>query len=92
MVFFYRKHGNSISELGLEKRWLAGFEILDRASKRYQYKRSTIRKRRALLNFRLGHVYFSQERYGKALMHMLRAGLGDPVRSTRVLFGLEKVL
>ena len=92
VVFFYRKHGNSISELGLEKRWLAGFEILDRASKRYQYKRSTIRKRRALLNFRLGHVYFSQERYGKALMHMLRAGLGDPVRSTRVLFGLEKVL
>lgn len=91
LVFYYRRHENSISELGQEKRWLAGFEILNRASKRYPYKSSTIRKRLALLNFRIGQVYLSQGRYGKAMVHMLKAGLGDPSRSVRVLTGFEKI-
>ncbi len=89
-VFFYRKHGDSISSHGLERRWLTGFEILRRAAARYPYRRATIRKRRALIHFRIGQVYWRQKRYSTAIVHLLQAGLGDPIRSMRVVFGLEK--
>ena len=34
-VFYYRKHGASISNQGLERRWQTGFEIVRRAAARY---------------------------------------------------------
>lgn len=84
-AFYYRKHEDSISQRGLERRWKIGFEILQRAAARYPYKRSTIRKRRALLHFRMGQVYWGQKLYWHALVQYLRAGAGDPVRSVAVV-------
>jgi len=34
-LFYYRRHGDSISSNGQELRWRNGFEILRRAAKRY---------------------------------------------------------
>lgn len=89
-VFYYRKHDDSISNNGLERRWQTGFEILRRAAARYPYRKSTIRKRRALIHFRLGQVYWRQKRYLRAFRHLLQAGLGDPLRAIRVILGFEK--
>ncbi|MEC9386680.1 MAG: glycosyltransferase [Pseudomonadota bacterium] len=88
--FYYRKHEDSISQRGLEKRWQTGFEILKRAEVRYPYRRSTIRKRRALLNYRMGQVYWSQGNVLRSALSLARAGLGDPARSVRVILGIEK--
>lgn len=89
-VFYYRKHEGSISNRGLETRWRTGFEILRRAAARYPYKRSTIRKRQALLNYRMGQVYRSQGKAWRAVQHFMLAGLGDPRRAIAVVLGLEK--
>lgn len=85
LAFYYRKHGDSISQNSQERRWLTGFEILDRARKRYPYRRSTIRKRRAVLNFRLGQTYWRQNRTVKSLPYFIRAGCLDPRRAFGVL-------
>ncbi|MCC4269671.1 glycosyltransferase [Marinobacter nauticus] len=89
-VFYYRKHSESISQQGLERRWKVGFEILARAKSRFPYQSSTIRKREALLHFRLGQVRWFQRRFLSALWHFIRAGLGDPKRSMAVILGFEK--
>ncbi len=91
IVFYYRKHGDSISKKGLERRWRTGFEILERAASRYPYKRSTIRKRRALLNFRMAQVYWNKQSYAQAVVALVKAGAGDPVRAMGVLLGREKI-
>ncbi|WP_278350685.1 MULTISPECIES: glycosyltransferase [Marinobacter] len=90
IVFYYRKHAESISQQGLERRWMVGFEILARAKKRFSYRSSTIRKRKALLHFRMGQVRWFQRRLLSALWHFSRAGLGDPKRSIAVILGFEK--
>lgn len=89
LAFFYRKHGDSISQKGLERRWLTGFEILERARRRYPYRRSTIRKRAAVLNFRLGETYWREGRRLKALPYLLKAGFLHPARALRVLSARE---
>jgi hypothetical protein len=90
-VFNYRRHESSISAQRQDVRWATGFKILEEAQKRYPYKPSTIRRRKAVLNFRLGQVFIKQGKYLKALFHLLKAGLLDPARSFRVLFGKEVV-
>jgi glycosyltransferase involved in cell wall biosynthesis len=89
-LFCYRRHGESISAKGQEARWNNGFVILERAAARYPYNRSTIRKRRALLNYRMAQVWREKRRPIQALLHFLKAGLLDPLRSARVLLGVEK--
>lgn len=88
-VFNYRRHENSISAQNQDVRWTTGFKILEEARKRYPYKPATIRKRKAVLNFRLGQVFVNQGKYMKAMTHILKAGLLDPVRSLKVLIGKE---
>ena len=90
-LFYYRRHGDSISHTKLDVRWKTGFKILEAARKRYPYKRSTIRKRKAVLNFRLGQVYIKQGKYVKAFTHLMMAGLLDPIRGFRVLVRKEDV-
>jgi glycosyltransferase involved in cell wall biosynthesis len=90
-VFNYRRHEDSISAKKQDVRWTTGFKILEAASKRYPYKSSTIRKRKAVLNFRLGQVFIKQGKYMKALAHLIKAGFLDPLRSLKVLFGKEAV-
>lgn len=89
--FYYRKHDATISANGEMTRWHNGFEILRRAAARFPYKRATIRRRRAVLNYRLGRVYLKQHRHLKALRYLLVAGLSDPVRAIGVLAGREPV-
>lgn len=88
-LFYYRRHGDSISQKNLDVRWRTGFKILESAAKRYPYKKGTLRKRRAVLNYRLGQVYIKQKKYLKALGRLALAGMLDPFRSLRVLFRKE---
>ncbi|MCM0611829.1 glycosyltransferase [Marinobacter sediminum] len=89
-VFQYRRHGDSISNKGQRKRWENGFEILRRAQARYSYNKSTVRKRRALLNFRMAQVCWRENNSASALGHLLKSGALDPVRALKVLTGKEK--
>jgi glycosyltransferase involved in cell wall biosynthesis len=91
LCFYYRRHGDSISVKGLETRWRTGFKILKAAKNRYPYKSSTIRKRKALLNFHLAKaLYKKKSNLIEALCRFLFAGLLDPIRAFKVIFGIEK--
>ncbi len=90
IAFFYRKHDDAISQKGLERRWLTGFDILRRAEKRWNYKPETLRKRKAVLNYRMGQVYFSQKKIGLSLISFMRSAIYDPRRALNVIIGREK--
>lgn len=90
-VFQYRRHGDSISNNGLRRRWTNGFEIVRRAKARYPYRASTIRKRNALLNFRMAQVCWQENRYMGALGYLLKSGLLDPVRALKVITCREQI-
>lgn len=90
-LFYYRRHSNSISHQNLETRWRVGFKILKSAAERFPYKRSTLRKRRAVLYFRLAQVYMSQNKFLKAAIYLIAAGMLDPARSLSVLLKKEAV-
>ncbi len=85
VAFYYRKHGESISKNALERRWRTGFEILHRAAARYPYAPSTLRKRRAVLNYRLGETYWRSRRRWLALYHLAKSGALDPGRALAVV-------
>ncbi|WP_245777366.1 glycosyltransferase [Marinobacter pelagius] len=90
-VFRYRRHQESISSRGQRRRWENGFEILHRARARYPYRRSTIRKRRAVLHYRMGQVCRREKRYALATFNLIVSGVLDPARSFRVLTGRERI-
>jgi glycosyltransferase involved in cell wall biosynthesis len=90
-LFYYRRHSNSISHQNLETRWRVGFHILDAAAKRYPYEKSTLRKRRAVLNYRLGKVLVKKQAYVSGAMCLLKSFFNDPSRALKVLIGAEKV-
>lgn len=87
VAFFYRKHGESISANGLETRWRTGMDILERAKKRYPYRKRTIRKRKAVINYRLGQVYLKCGQVRRSIGYLIASGFLDPVRAGRVLLG-----
>lgn len=90
LAFYYRKHEESISANGLERRWKTGLEILRRASERYPYKKSVLRKRKAVLHFRIGQTYLRESSKLIAISHLLMAGVLDPLRAVGVIIGREK--
>lgn len=90
-VFQYRRHSDAISVRGTETRWRNGFEILRRARERYPYRASTVRKRKAVLNFRLAQTYLRQGKLVRVAPHLLKSGLLDPMRALLVLTGRERV-
>lgn len=87
----YRRHGGSISNTRTLERWKNGFKILEAARKRYPYPAATVRRRRAVLHFRLGQCYLQEKKYLKSSYHLLLAGLLDPLRSLRVMTGQERL-
>lgn len=90
--FRYRRHSDSISATGTETRWRCGLIILEKAAGRYPYRKATLRKRRALVNFRLAQVLYSKKsKPVEMLWRFLLAGILDPVRSFAVLTGKEKI-
>jgi len=89
-LWYYRRHGDSISSKNQLLRWKNGFKILKAARHRYPYALSVIRKRRAVLNYRLGICYFAEHKMIRAMGHMLMALLQDPRRAIRVAIGIDK--
>ncbi|MEL6447894.1 MAG: glycosyltransferase [Pseudomonadota bacterium] len=89
--FRYRRHPDSISHRNADLRWRNGFRILDAAARRYPYPRSVLRRRRAVLHFRLAQCRVEQGRYLRAAAHALQAGVLDPARTLRVLMRRERV-
>ena len=55
-LFFYRRHPGSISSTQQALRWETGFRILEKAGQRHPYKPTTLRKRKAVLHYRIGKV------------------------------------
>ena len=92
LVYAYRRHGESISTNGLERRWRNALVILKKAVARYPYRRSTLRKRRAVINFRLAQALFSAHKsFFEAAWRLAYSAILDPGRALRVLSGREKV-
>lgn len=91
VIFYYRKHSEAISSRSLDLRWRTGFEVIKRAVERYPYRRSVIRRRRAVLFYRLGLVSLSQNTALKAAFFLIISGLLDPLRAINVMLGREKV-
>lgn len=89
-LWYYRRHDNSISSTQQALRWQTGFRILENAAKRYPYRPATLRKRRAVLNYRLGRVRLQEHRYLSAFACLGRAFLLDPLRALKVMLGLDK--
>jgi glycosyltransferase involved in cell wall biosynthesis len=89
-LFQYRRHGDSISNNGQRRRWTNGFEILARAKARYPYRSATIRKRRALLNYRMSQVCWQENKRVAAIGYLLKSGLLDPARGLNVVTGRER--
>ncbi len=89
-VFKYRRHSESISSNGQMARWNNGFTILEKAAARYPYKRNIIRKRKAVIHYRLGIEYYKIKRLTKAAAHFMLSIAYDPVRALKVLIRLDK--
>ncbi len=89
-LWYYRRHDNSISSTQQALRWQTGFRILDNAMRRYPYKRSTLRRRKAVLNYRVGQVRLQERRYLSGMGCLARALLLDPLRALKVVLGLDK--
>ncbi len=90
-LFFYRRHGDSISYRNAKLRWKNGYKILAKARKRYRYRLATLLGRLAVLNFRLGQCYREDGNYALAILLFMAAGICDPMRSLNVLTGKEKI-
>ena len=78
-LWYYRRHAGSISSTRQELRWQTGFRILERARRRYPYAPTTIRKRKAVLYYRMGRVHLAAHRYLNAFANFGKAFLFDPV-------------
>ena len=90
-LWYYRRHGDSISRKGVVARWRNGFRILEAASRRYPYPFRIRMGRRAVLSFRLGQCYWKERSYWRALPLFIAAGICDPLRSLNVLLGRERI-
>jgi glycosyltransferase involved in cell wall biosynthesis len=90
-IFYYRRHSDSISVKSADRRWRNGFLILNKAAARHPYPASVIRKRRAVLHFRLGQCEAKSRRFVRALSHFVMAAVLDPQRALAVLAGKQVV-
>ena len=89
--FCYRRHESTLSFKAQEIRWRGAFKILNKAKSRYLYERRTLRKRLAVINYRLARaLIFYRRNSFEAYLRLMYSGLLDPVRAFRVLLGLEK--
>lgn len=89
-LWYYRRHADTISSKHQGVRWNTGVKILQEAQKRYPYQSRTIRKRRAVLYFRLGMDHKAKKRVISSLWFLLKAFFLDPIRAVKVVFGYEK--
>lgn len=90
-LWCYRRHGGSISANSAELRWRNGFRIVEAAKRRHPYAKGVLRRRRAVLHFRLGQCSFSAGRFLRALVHFAVASILDPGRTISVIVGNERL-
>ena len=91
-VYCYRRHADSISTKGLERRWRNAAIILNNAINRYSYRESIVRKRRAVINFRLAQACIKgNKNYLEALWRFSYAAILDPSRALAVVLQKEKI-
>jgi len=92
-LYHYRRHEESISKSnqGATQRWRNGFLILEKARNRYPYAASVIRRRKAVLYFRLFQCAMEDGSRFRALRYLLLAGLHDLGRACTVLLRKEQV-
>jgi hypothetical protein len=88
-LFCYRTHSDSISGKNASLRWNNGFMILNKAKKRFPYSRKVIRKRKAVLHFRVAQCNWEKHDLWPTVYHLLLAGILDPLRALKVCCGLE---
>jgi len=88
-LFYYRQHEESISKKGLSIRWPNGFIILDKAIKRTVYPKSIVKKRKAVLNYRLATELKNKKFLFKSFYHFFLSFVFDPVRALKVIFKME---
>ena len=88
-LWFYRIHGDTLSQKYARRRWQLGFRILEKACKRYNYGPRVRRKRLAVLNYRLWQCVAAESGLVKAMPFFLKAGIFDPLRAVRVVLGKE---
>lgn len=89
-LWYYRRHGDSISSKQQDLRWHYGFDILQNAKHRYPYSSRTIRKRLAVLNYRLGMCYLAEQKRLATSWYLVKAFVFDPIRSVKFLTGFER--
>jgi hypothetical protein len=90
-LWYYRRHSNTLSSEHAMRRWMTGFKILSKASKRFNYPRWVIRKRAAVLNFRVAQCLLEEGKILKAFLYFSKAGVLDPIRAMRVLIRRERL-
>lgn len=74
------------------KQWQYSTLVVERAVKRYPYKRSVVRKRRAVLAFRIGQCAITQKQYLKSIRKFAEAAIRDPLRALKmVAAALKKI-
>lgn len=81
-LVYYRRHAGQMSTG--RKQWLDGFLILSKAIARYPYGMSTIRKRLAVLQYRLAVHDMSSRKYFSAVAKFVKSALFDPGRAFNV--------
>jgi glycosyltransferase involved in cell wall biosynthesis len=69
------------------RQWEDGFTILASARRRYPYPKSTLRRRAAVIHYRLGEYDLRHGARVSGLTHWLRAGVLDPARAWQELRG-----
>jgi glycosyltransferase involved in cell wall biosynthesis len=90
-LFCYRRHPGSISHGRADVRWRLGFVILEKARARFPYPARILRRRRAVLHFRLAQCAVENRRWFSGASHALAAFLLDPLRSLQVVLGRERI-
>jgi glycosyltransferase involved in cell wall biosynthesis len=88
VLFKYRIHDKQLSN-NVEI-WNNGFHLLEQAKNRYAYKHIVLKRRKAVLNYRLAMFGLRNRKYFHSVFHLFLAGILDPMRSLRVVLGSER--
>lgn len=81
----YRKHPNQLSLVRERQMWKDGFRVLAKACERYPYPSKVVRRRKAVLHYRLARHDRMASKYARALAHYLRVVYYDPRRTWMAL-------
>ena len=91
ILWYKREHGDSISQLHAERRWRAGFDILEKACRRYPYGNKIKKMRLAVLHFRMGQCFYKKKEYHRSVTGFVMAAMLDPIRALKVVLRKETV-